>query len=120
MFKVTKMRKKMFSILLVTLMASVAVLVLSGAALATPSDTKTGMAWEGALDILVQSLTGPVAMAISFIAVVAAGAALIFGGDMTGFMRTAIYIVLVIGLIVSAGSIFQTLFASSALLPLIL
>ena len=120
MFKVTKTRKKMFSILTVTLMAYMAVLAVSGAAWAQPSTATTGMAWEEGLSVLMKSLTGPVALAISVIAVVAAGAALIFGGDMTGFMRTAVYIVLVIGLIVSAGNILGTLFASSALLPLVL
>jgi len=49
---------------------------------------------------------------------VAAGAALIFGGDMTGFMRTAVYIVLVLGLIISANTLLESLgYTTSALVP---
>jgi type IV secretion system protein VirB2 len=58
-------------------------------------------------------------MAISLIAIIAAGAALIFGGDMTGFMRTAVYLVLVLGIIVSASNLLEALYSSSATLPYI-
>jgi type IV secretion system protein VirB2 len=57
-------------------------------------------------------------MAISLIAIIAAGAALIFGGDMTGFMRTAVYIVLVLGIIISASGLLKALYGTtSAALP---
>ncbi|NQY74375.1 MAG: TrbC/VirB2 family protein, partial [Candidatus Margulisbacteria bacterium] len=55
----------------------------------------TGLPWESGLVTLQQSLTGPVAMAISVIAIVVAGATLIFGGEIGEFARRMIMIVLV-------------------------
>ena len=37
-----------------------------------------------------------------FIAIVAAGAMLIFGGDMNGFMKTLVFIVLVLAFVIAA------------------
>lgn len=69
-----------------------------------------GLPYESGLSQLVESITGPVAFGTSVIGVVAAGAMLIFGGDMNGFMRSIVFLVLVIGLIVSATSILSTMF----------
>ena len=100
MFRLAKMRK-MFAVMAVTLMAFVLVLAVAEAAWAAAG----GMPWEDGLELLKKSLSGPVAQAIGLIAIVAAGAALIFGGDMTGFMRTCVYIVLVLGLILGATNL---------------
>ena len=51
---------------------------------------------------LRQSVTGPWAFTISIVGIVAAGATLIFGGDLNGFMRTIIFIILVLSFIVAA------------------
>lgn len=126
MFKSTKMRKvfkrgaarKFFAILSLALMAFSAALITADTAWA--EETDTAMPWEEGLATLQESITGPVAQAIALIAIVAAGAALIFGGDMTGFMRTAVYIVLVLGIIISASNLLGALYGESALLPLIL
>lgn len=48
------------------------------------------------------SVTGPFAFTASIVGLVAAGATLIFGGDMNGFMRTLIFIVLVLCFLVAA------------------
>lgn len=72
-----------------------------------------GLPFEGPMTKLKDSLTGPIAMAISLIGVVAAGAMLIFGGDMNGFMRSIVFLVLVIALIVSASSMMGTVFEPS-------
>jgi len=69
-----------------------------------------GLPYEDGMSKLVDSITGPVAFGISVIGVVAAGAMLIFGGDMNGFMRSIVFLVLVIGLIVSATSILSGMF----------
>lgn len=74
------------------------------------SETGSGLPFEEPLTKLKDSLTGPVAFAISVIGVVAAGAMLIFGGDMNGFMRSMVFLVLVIGLIVGSSSILSKLF----------
>ena len=113
-------KKKFFSRLMVCFMAAVTVMVLAGAALATTGGTSggtSGMPWEQGLEALTKSITGPVAQAIGLIAIVAAGAALIFGGDMTGFMRTAVYIVLVLGIIMSAANLLNKFTGVSATLP---
>lgn len=49
-----------------------------------------------------QSVTGPFAFAAAIIGLVGAGATLIFGGDMNGFLRTLIFIVLVLSFLVAA------------------
>lgn len=48
------------------------------------------------------SITGPFAFTASIVGLVGAGAGLIFGGDMNGFLRTLIFIVLVLAFIVAA------------------
>ncbi len=60
------------------------------------------MPWEGPLTIIVTSITGPVAFGISVIGIVAAGAMLIFGGEIGQFLKSSIILVLVIALIVLA------------------
>ena len=112
-------KKKLFSRLMLCFIAAVMVMVLAGAALAsgTPGSSSNAMPWESGLKALTDSITGPVAQAIGLIAIVAAGAALIYGGDMTGFMRTAVYIVLVLGIIMSAANLLSTFTGASATLP---
>ena len=84
------------------------------------ADSGAGLPWESAIGKIKTSLTGPVALAVSLIAIVAAGVALVFGGDMQGFMRTAAYIALVIGLIVAAQNVLDKLYTSSAYITLAL
>ncbi len=48
------------------------------------------------------SITGPFAFTASIVGLVGAGATLIFGGDMNGFLRTLIFVVLVLAFIVAA------------------
>jgi type IV secretion system protein VirB2 len=115
--KVKTGTRKMLAVIFAVLIAVTAALALTEAAFASTSSTGPGLTWEAPLQKLQESITGPVAMAISLIAIIAAGAALIFGGDMTGFMRTSVYIVLVLGLIVSASGLLSSLFGTSATLP---
>lgn len=68
--------------------------------------------WEGPLDTIKSSLTGPVAGAISLIGVLGAGAALIWGGEMQGFLKTIIMLILVISLII-AGNFVISMFTST-------
>lgn len=48
------------------------------------------------------SVTGPFAFTVSIVGIVATGAGLIFGGDMNGFMRALIFMVLVLCFVVAA------------------
>ena len=73
-----------------------------------------GLPYEAGLTLLQNSLTGPVALAVSVIAVVVTGATLIFGGDISGFARSMVYIVLVGAVLVAAGNVATTLFGAGA------
>ena len=88
-------------------------ILLPDQALAT-STSSGGLPWESPLQTVSNSLTGPVAYAVSLIGVVITGAMLIFGGEINEFARRIIMLVLVIALLVSATSILSTLFSTGA------
>lgn len=64
-----------------------------------------GLPWEGPLQQIQQSITGPVAMAIALIAVAVAGGMLIFGGEINDFARRLAYVVLVCGILLGATQV---------------
>ncbi|MCY1270166.1 TrbC/VIRB2 family protein [compost metagenome] len=70
--------------------------------------------YESWLTSLRESVTGPVAFALSIIGIVVAGGVLIFGGDLNGFFRTLIFLVLVMALIVGANNVMKNFFGTSA------
>ena len=70
----------------------------------------TAMPWESPLMVIMDSLTGPVAMVFSIIGVAVAGAALIFGGEMADFTRRVVMLVLVAALLLGAASLITNLF----------
>lgn len=82
------------------------------------ASTGNSLPWEGAMDKLVTSITGPVAFGISVIAIVAAGAGLIFGGEISGFLKSVLILALVIGMIVAATGVLKGLFGTSAVLAM--
>ncbi|MET0935449.1 MAG: TrbC/VirB2 family protein, partial [Luteibacter sp.] len=63
--------------------------------------------YESGLKTLRDSLTGPVPFIISLVGIVACGAMLIFGGEISGFLRTMVFLVLVISIIVQATAIVE-------------
>ena len=71
-----------------------------------------GLPWEGPLEQIQESITGPVAGAIALAAVAIAGGMLIFGGELNDFARRLCYIVLVAGILLGATQIVG-LFGSS-------
>jgi type IV secretion system protein TrbC len=73
-----------------------------------------GLPFEGPLEKLKKSIQGPVAFAISLIGIIGAGAALIFGGEMSGFMRTMVFLVLVISIITNASNLVEMIGGSAA------
>lgn len=79
--------------------------------------TTSGMPWETPLQRIQRSFAGPVAFAISIVGLIGAGAGLIWGGEISGFIRTLIFVVLVISLLVFANSILTKLFHVGALVP---
>lgn len=82
---------------------AVFLLLLPLVAAAADGDGK--LPYEAGLQTLYTSLTGTVPFAISLVGIVACGAMLIFGGEISGFMRTLVFIVLVIAIIVQAASL---------------
>jgi type IV secretion system protein VirB2 len=61
-----------------------------------------GLPFDSWLTKIQKSITGPFAFSAAIIGLVAAGASMIFGGDMNGFMRTLIFFVLVLSFLVAA------------------
>lgn len=81
------------------------------------STGSTGMPYESVLTSLSNSLTGPVAKAIALIGIVGAGAALIFGGEISGFLKSIIYLVLVSSLLIMGNVIVDKFSGSGANIP---
>ena len=73
-----------------------------------------GLPYESALTRLRASITGPVAFTLSLIGIVGAAGALIFGGELTGFLRMMVFLVSLIAILVGAQNVLTTLFAAGA------
>ena len=96
-----------------------ALLVLGILLLAPPwalasEGTGGSLPYESWLTSLRNSVTGPVAFALSIIGIVIAGGVLIVGGDLNAFFRTLVFIVLVMALLVGAQNMMGTLFGRGA------
>jgi type IV secretory pathway VirB2 component (pilin) len=81
--------------------------------------TGGSLPYESWLENLRNSVTGPVAFSLSIIGIVIAGGVLIFGGDLNGFFRTLIFLVLVMALIVGAQNVMSTFFARGAVIAML-
>ncbi|MBU1389349.1 MAG: TrbC/VirB2 family protein [Proteobacteria bacterium] len=73
----------------------------------------TGLPWEAPLTTLRTSLTGPIAFAVALIAIMVTGGMLIFGGELNDFAKRGAYVVLVLGLLVTAQNALATLFPAA-------
>ena len=104
------MQKKHFVFVLLTL-----VCCLTGASEAfAGAGQGGGLPYEGWLESVRASATGPVAYAFGLIGIVVAGGVLIFGGDLNGFFRSMLVVVLVMALLVTANTVMVDLFGTSA------
>jgi type IV secretory pathway VirB2 component (pilin) len=74
--------------------------MLPGTALAAGTGGGGGMPWDGPLQDITNSLTGPVAMTIAIGAFFVAGAILVFGEDMSAFVRRLLMVVIAVCLLV--------------------
>jgi len=99
--------------------ALLAAALLIGTATDALASVGTGgdLPYESWLESLRSSVTGPVAFTLSLIGIVVAGGALIFGGDLNGFFRSLIFLVLVMALIIGANNIMSTFFGKGAVIP---
>lgn len=84
------------------LLAALCCAVLAGPALASSGGS---LPWEGPLQKIQESITGPVAGYIALAAVAIAGGMLIFGGELNDFARRLMYVVLVAGILLGATTI---------------
>lgn len=94
-----------FSLFLLSLMLASPALASSGGG---------GLPWEGPLQQIQQSITGPVAGFIALAAVAIAGGMLIFGGELNDFARRLCYIALVGGVLLGATQIVALFGATGA------
>lgn len=76
-----------------------------------------GLPWEGPLAKLRQSISGPVAFAIALLGIIACGATLIWGGEVSEFVRRIIYVVMVVCVIVFANSLLTGALFAGAVIP---
>lgn len=75
----------------------------------TASDSSSGnLPWESPLKNIRESISGPVAYAIALLGIIACGATLIWGGEVSEFTRRIIYVVLVVCIIVFANAMLTT------------
>jgi type IV secretion system protein VirB2 len=93
--------------------ALAAMLLVSGTG-AFAANTGSNLPWEGPLQTLVTSLTGPVAYAISIVAIVALGAGLAFGGEMSESMRRMLQVGIAVCLVVFAAQVMTSWIGSGA------
>ncbi len=91
----------------------VTIVCLSEPAMAA-SSAGGGLPFDSWLTKIQNSITGPFAFTVSIVGLVAAGSMLIFGGDMSGFMKTMIFIVLVLSFIIAAKNTMQAITGKGA------
>jgi len=90
----------------------VAFMAAAGSSGTFAAETGTNLPWEGPLTTLVTSLTGPVAYAISVIAIVALGATLAFrGGEMGETMRHLLQAGIAVCLVVFAAQVMRKVYS---------
>ncbi len=96
------------------LVAFLAFMVLAPHSAFASEGTGGSLPYESWLTNLRNSVTGPVAFALSIIGIVVAGGILIFGGELNAFFRTLIFIVLVMALLIGAQNMMGTFFGRGA------
>lgn len=100
--------------LVMLMMAVLCVFLLLPNAAHAAEGTGGGLPYEGWLTNLRNSITGPFAFTVAVIGIVVAGAVLIFGGELNGFVRTLVFIILVMSLIVGVNNLMSGLFGRGA------
>lgn len=85
--------------------AIIAAPLVLASAVPTVASSGGSLPWEGPLEKIQESITGPVAGYIALAAVAIAGGMLIFGGELNDFARRLMYVVLVAGILLGATTI---------------
>lgn len=96
------------------ILLAVALMVAAIPDLAFATGTSGGLPYEPWLTSLRNSVTGPVAFIVSIIGIISTGGVLIFGGELNAFMRSIIFIVLVMALTIAANNLLTSFFGAGA------
>ncbi|KAJ8139040.1 hypothetical protein OY671_007746, partial [Metschnikowia pulcherrima] len=80
------------------------------------SDTTGGSPYESYSTKVRQSMTGTVGYTFALVGIVVAGGVSIFGGDLNGFVRTSLSIVLVASMLVGANSVSSSITGGGAVI----
>jgi type IV secretion system protein TrbC len=88
-------------------LGAIAVMTVTAIAATTPAFAGSGgsLPWEGPLQQIQESITGPVAGSIALVSVATAGMMLAFGGEMNDFARAALRVTLVLGLLLGVANV---------------
>lgn len=78
------------------------------------SESGGGLPYESYLTNIRQSATGPIAYAFAVVGIVVAGGALVMGGDLNGFARALLLLVLVASLLVGANAVLSSISGGGA------
>lgn len=73
-----------------------------------------GLPYEEGLANLRASVTGPVAFTLSIVGIVVGGGMLIFGGDLGGFFKFILFLILIISVLVGAQNMMSSFFGKGA------
>ncbi len=85
---------------------------------ASAASAGSGLPYEVWLSALQRSATGPIAFTIALLGIIGCGATLIFaGGEISRFMRSIIYIILVMTLLLGAISLMTNFFNGASINP---
>lgn len=80
---------------------------------ANASTSSSGLPWDQPLTTLANDLTGPVALSISVIAFAVTGFMMIWGGEMTDFMKTMVRIIFAISVVTGGTGLYTKFFGGS-------
>lgn len=83
--------------------------MLAGASMAQ-AGTTGGLPWESPMQLIAESLTGPVAYALGLIGIAISGGSMLWGGELTEFGRRAAMIGLVVSVLVFAAPMLSSAF----------
>ncbi|MHB1586818.1 MAG: TrbC/VirB2 family type IV secretion system protein [Acidiferrobacteraceae bacterium] len=96
-----------------SILAGILLSVRAGAVFAA---TNGGLPWDGPVQTLQNDLTGPIATGISVVAFLAAGAALVFGEELGGIAKKALFVVMGVAMIVLGNGFLSALGLSGAII----
>ncbi len=95
----------------IALVALVSLCAVFSSAYAADTASSAVLPYEDWLKTIQKSLTGPVAFSVSIIGIISCGVTLIFtGGEINRFMKSVVYLVFVMTLLVGANSFMSSVF----------